>query len=96
MWKLWQVTGTAAGGSSLTAAALDLSDPETVSLTARGNDSITGLSTGNQLGTLRCEADSYARLSLDGLWLGHGDAIAVEYDTGTTGIAEARIVGTVH
>mgnify|MGYP001237969910 CR=1 FL=1 len=91
LWKLWYVTGTAAGGSVLTPTNLDDSNAA-APITARGGDSVTGLTAGSQIGAMRCEATGEATTSTP-IVLGQGVAIALEYDTGTTGIAEITIVG---
>jgi hypothetical protein len=93
LWKLWFVTGTAAGGSVLTPTNLNKTSANAADATSRGNDSITGLTTAGQIGAVRSSANGHADLSTrDSIILGQGDAIAIEYDTGTTGIAEAEIV----
>lgn len=94
LWKLWVVTGTAAAGSALAVAPLNLIGTDSSSWTARGDDAITGLTAANQLGAIRCPANDSRFLNFGGsLILDNGSAIAVEYDTGTTGIAEATIRG---
>jgi hypothetical protein len=94
LWKVWSVTGTAAGGSAITPSNLNLTSGNVADATARGNDSITGLTTVSQLGTLRTSANSDGLIEYnDTLILGTNDAIAVEYDTGTTGVAEVFIRG---
>ncbi len=93
LWKLWFVTGTAAAGNALTPTNLNKTSTNAASATSRGDDSITGLSTAGQIGSVRSSANDHADLSTrDAIILGQNDAIAIEYDTGTTGIAEAEIV----
>jgi hypothetical protein len=94
LWKIWFVTGTAAGGNAKTPVNLNKTSPNAADATARGDDSITGLTvSGEQIGTLRTPAnDSKELATSDAIELGQNDAIAIEYDTGTTGIAEAEIV----
>lgn len=95
LWKVWEVTGTAAGGSALTPSNLNLQSGKAASATARGDDSITGLSTVVELATIRTAANSSGLLELDdALILGQGDAIAVEVDAaGSTDVAEVHIRG---
>ena len=57
-----------------------------------GDTAITGLTAVNQIGSHRTEALSEASMEwLGALILGPGDAIAIEYDTGTTGICSHDI-----
>lgn len=94
LWKVWFVTGTAAGGSALTPTNLNKKSGNVASATVRGDDSITGLSTDGQIGALRTPAnDSHLLAFDDTVVLGTGDAIAIEYDAGTTGIAEVFMRG---
>ena len=88
-WKIWQVSGTAAGGTTVTPAELNLSKSIPAAVTCMGNSggSITGLSTVQQIGTHRNTALGDSEMDWQGaLILGPGDAIAVEMDTGTTGL----------
>lgn len=94
LWKLHQVTGTAAGGSVVTPVNLNLSSGVAASATARGTGAITGLTSSSVIDSVRTEATGAGEFSVEeGLILGQDDAIAVEYDTGTTGLCEATIVG---
>ena len=96
LWKLWFVTGTAAGGSVLTPVNLNKGSGNTASATARGDDAITSLATNGQISTVRSPANDSAKFELhDALVLNLGAAIAVEIDTddGSPSIAEAKILG---
>jgi hypothetical protein len=54
-----------------------------------GGATITGLTIGTQVGTHRTQATGEASMTFGGaLFLGSGQAIVVEYDTGTTGLCE--------
>ena len=87
-WKIWSVTGTAAAGEVVTPTELNLSKSIPAEATAMaGNTAITGLTTIAQLGSHRSEALSDSGMNFQGsLILGPSDAIAIEYDTGTSGI----------
>ena len=89
-WKVWQVTGTAAGGTVIIPTNLNLGSGRTAEATCMGGGStITGLTLGAQLGTHRTEATGEAGMDWgEGLILAPNTAIMVEYDTGTTGLCE--------
>lgn len=89
-WKVFQVTGTAAGGTTLTPSNLNLGSGRTAEVTAMGGGAtITGLVIGNQIGTHRTSAFGEAGMDFgQGLILAPNTAIVVEYDTGTTGLCE--------
>ena len=94
LWKVWSVTGTAAGGSALTPTNLDLKRGISAEVTARGNDAITGLTQVSEIATVRCPSNDSRDIPLDDtLILGTDNAIAVEIDTddGTPSIAEVLI-----
>jgi len=92
-WKLWSVTGTAAAGESVTPSPLNLSKSIPAEATAMaGNTSITGLTTVLHLGAHRTPATDSSEMHFDGaLILGPGDAIAIEYDSGTSGLCSHDI-----
>lgn len=92
-WKIWTVTGTAAAGEAVTPTPFNVSKSITAEATAMAGDTaITGLTTVAQIGSHRTEATSEAGMHFEGaLILGPGDAVAVEYDTGTTGICSHDI-----
>ena len=91
LWKLWQVTGTAAG-TALTASNLNLTSGTPAEASVYGSAAVTGLTTVKQLGSHRNTAGGEGEMSYHyALILGPGDAIAAEYDTGTTGTAEIDI-----
>jgi len=88
LWKCWHVTGTSAGSSALTPVNLNLSSGISAEATSRGDGAITGLTAVSLLHRIRSNALDESTMSFIGaLILAPGDAIAVEYDTGTTGTA---------
>ena len=92
-WKIWEVTGTAASGASVTPSNFNLASGIPAEATAMSGDTaITGLTTVKQLGSHRSQALGDSDMDFEGaLILGPGKAIAVEYDTGTTGICSHDI-----
>jgi len=93
LWKMFFVTGTAAAGESVTPTPTNRSKSIPAEATAMAGDTaITGLTADGEFSTIRSAATNNAEERFDGsLILGPGDAIAVEYDTGTTGIFEVDI-----
>ena len=89
-WKVWEVTGTAAAGTTITPANLNLSSGLTsATICMGGGVTITGLTTVKQIGTHRTTAGGQGEMNYENaLILGPNKAIAVEYDTGTTGLCE--------
>jgi len=93
-WRVFAVTGTAASGEIIMPAKLNLSKGIAAEATAMAGDTaITGLTTGDQIaversGPLNTVVDDFH----GALILGPGNAIAVEYDTGTTGLCEIEII----
>jgi hypothetical protein len=89
-WKIWEVTGTAAAGTTITPKNLNLSAGFDAEATCMGGGAtITGLTTNGQLGTHRTTATGEASMNFHGaLILGPNKAITIEYDTGTTGLCE--------
>lgn len=92
LWKVFYVTGTASGGSALTPTSMTSSTDDDSEITARGSGAISGLTPGNQIAAKRTEANTDGAIPV-GVRLETGHAIALEYDTGTTGIAEATMMG---
>ena len=89
VWKVWEVTGTAAGGSEIISSNLNLGSPNVAEATSRGDGSVTGLTTVKQIGTHRNGANGEGEMAYDNaLLLAPNSAIAIEYDSGTTGAAE--------
>ena len=89
VWKVWQVTGTAAGSSVILPSNLNLGSANIAEATSRGDGSITGLTNVKQIGTHRNGANGEGEMNYENaLVLPPGSAIAVEYDSGTTGPAE--------
>jgi len=89
-WKIWEVSGTAAAGTTITPANLNLASGLSSETTCMGGGAtITGLTTIKQIGTHRTTAGSHAEMNYENaLILGPNKAVAVEYDTGTTGLCE--------
>jgi len=88
-WKIWEVSGTAAGGTTNVPAELNLGKniPAPVSAMDNSGGTITGLTQVNQIGSHRNTALGDSGMNFAGvLILGPGDAIAIEMDTGTTGL----------
>lgn len=92
-WKIWEVTGTAASGETVTPSNFNLASGQPAEAIAMSGDTaITGLTTVKQLGSHRSEALSDSEMDYEGaLILGPGKAIVVEYDTGTTGLCSHDI-----
>lgn len=92
LWKLWTVTGTAAGSSALTPANFHSGAGITAEATVRGNGAVSGLSTDRLMHAKRTLATGSGTMEVKGAFiLSPNTAFAVEYDTGTTGIAEVTV-----
>ena len=93
LWKLWFCTGTAAAGEVVTPTPTNRSKNIPAEAVAMAGDTaITGLTTDTQFSVRRSAAASEAEENFDGtVILGPGDAIVVEYDTGTTGVFDIDI-----
>lgn len=90
-WKIFKATGTAAAGETTAAkAALNLSKGIVAEADIMaGNTTITGLTAGDQVGSKRSGALDSTEIDYhDSLILGPGNAIMIEYDTGTGGLCE--------
>jgi len=87
-WKVWEVTGTAAAGSTVTPSNFNLQSGIPAEASAMNGDTpITGLTNAKQLGTHRSQALGDSEMDFQGaLLLGPNKAIAVEYDSGVTGV----------
>jgi hypothetical protein len=91
--KLHRVTGTASG-SSITGSNLNFQSGNTADATAIGSGAVSGLTSSSIIETIRLSANSTEKFTVrDALILGTGDAIAIEYDTGTTGDGEITVIG---
>ena len=92
-WKLFSVTGTAASGEEVIPTGLNLSKSiPAEAIAMAGDTAITGLTEGAKLATGRSVANSGAEQTFhNALILGPGDAAALEYDTGITGLCEVSI-----
>jgi hypothetical protein len=89
LWKIWSVTGTAAGSNALTPTNLNLGSGLTAEATARGDGAITDLTPVSLIKALRHADNGHQHAEFhDAVILTTGTAIAVEYDTGTGGAAE--------
>ena len=93
-WKVFSVTGTAASGETIVASNLNLQSGIPADGTyMAGNTAITGLANVRQVGSHRSQALSDSSMDFSGaLILGPGDAIAVEYDIGTTGTCSIDMI----
>lgn len=93
VWKIWSVTGTAAGGTALTPSNLNLASGNTALATARGDGAVSGLTADSLLGAIRTLASNTEKMDYqDSLLMGPNDAIAIEYDTGSASSAEVSIL----
>lgn len=91
LWKVWIVTGTASG-TAITATNLNISSGRTASISGYGNGAVSGLTSGSILDAIRTDSNGHEHsIFEDALILGPNDAIAVEYDTGTTGASEVGV-----
>ena len=92
-WKLWFVTGTAAAGETVTPTPFNKSkNIPAEAIAMAGNTAITGLTVDGQIGFSRsAPLGGVVGDYHDALILGPGDAVAIEYDTGTSGICEASM-----
>ena len=91
--KVHEVTGTASG-TSLTPFNMNLQSGVSAELTAFGNAAVSGLTSSAVFAADRVAANTGSIIPFDDiLILGTDDAIAVEYDTGTTGDCEVLIRG---
>lgn len=92
VWKLWSVTGTAASSSALTPSNLNLSSGITAEATARGDGAVADLTTDRLITAKRNIATGGEDMDIkSALVVGPNDAVAIEYDTGTSGLAETSI-----
>ncbi len=91
LWKTWVVSGIA-GGTSITPVNLNLTSGKSAEAIAFGSNPVTGLALDSLVGPHRTIAGAHSIDAWDDvLILGPNDAMAVEYDTGTTGPAEVNI-----
>jgi len=85
LWRVKFVTGTAAGGSALTAVNLNKTSSNSADVTARGDGAVTGLTDDGDIAMVRVVAETTVEIKLDeALILGQNDAIAVECETTQT------------
>lgn len=92
-WKIWEVSGTAASGTTVTPSELFVGRGIPADASAMSGDTaITGLTTAGQLGTHRSQTLSDSEMIYSGsLILSPSRAMAIEYDTGTTGLCSLDI-----
>ena len=89
--KVHEVTGTASG-TTITPFNMNLGSGVSAEATALGNAAVSGLTSSAVLAADRVAANTSTIIPFDDiLILGTNDAIAVEYDTGTTGDCEVLI-----
>ena len=90
VWRVFQVTGTAAGATAITPSNINLGSLIPAEVTCMGGAAtITGLTIGNQIGTHRTGADSSTAMAWGGgLILGPNTALVVEYESGAGGAVE--------
>jgi len=92
-FKLWFVTGTAAGGTLLTPVNLNKTSANAASAISREGP-VTGLTTDGLIDFAYCSANGHEEFRLaDEVRLGQNDAIAIEYAEGTTGDCSGVIFG---
>lgn len=96
--KLWFVSGTASGGTSLSPTNLNRASSNAATAIAMEGGSastgITGLTGENLIDFLYVSATGHEEFRLsDRIRLGQNDAIAIEYDEGTTGDISGVIFG---
>lgn len=93
--KLWEVTGTATGPAEVTPKNLNLTSSNDATVQALVDDgtAISGLATdGNEIELVFVGANGHENVEMkDRLRLGQNDAIALEYDAGTTGLFAGTI-----
>lgn len=91
-WKVVTATGTATGGNTVTPVSMNRGLNITAEVTALADD-VGGFTAGSALIAMnRTPATTSSIIPFnDRLILGTGDAIALEYDAGTTGIASSTI-----
>ncbi len=91
LFKITEVSGTPSG-SEIIAKNTNLTSGRAASISSYGNGAVTGLSAVGPAMPVRTSANGHEHEELeDALILGPGNAIAVEYDTGTTGPAEVTV-----
>jgi len=88
VYKVYEVTGTAAG-TALLPSNLNLGSKNAAEALFFGDAAVTGLTLGKVLGTHRSQAGGDGEMEYnDALILSPNTSIAIVYETGTTGRAE--------
>lgn len=89
-WRVWEVTGTPGGASSVEAKNLKLGSGNLADADVYANAAVTGLTTkGGAIGVHRTDTNGAADMEFgDSLILSPQTAIAIEYHAGTTGQCE--------
>ena len=87
--KLWFVTGTAGGGATMTPVNMNYTSSKAAEATAlqgQSGSGISGLTAAGVIDFAFVTANGHEEFRLeDSIRLGQNDAIAIEYDEGTTG-----------
>lgn len=94
LWKLWEVTGDTPTGTAIVSKNLNLNSGRTADALCYGNGAVGGLTTvaGQPIKHIRSIAGGSEQYCADyALILGSNSAVALEYDTGTTGPAEISV-----
>jgi hypothetical protein len=93
LWKMFFVAGTAASGELITPTPMNKSkNIPAEAIAMAGDTAITALTADGEFSAIRSPAADSIEENFDGtLILGPGDAIALEYDAGTSGICEVDI-----
>lgn len=93
IFKLWKVTGTGSG-TAVTPTNLNFTSGNVASATVLGDGAVSGLTLANLLAVVSVQADDAKRIDLhDAIILGQGDAIAVEFDTGSASAIHISMLG---
>jgi len=93
LWKCFFCTGTAAAGEAVIPQPTNKSKAiPAEAIAMAGDTAITGLTTEGQFTTRRSAANETTEEAFEGtVILGPGDAVVIEFDTGTSGICEVDI-----
>lgn len=91
-FKLHKVTGTASG-TDIVPTNLNFRSGNTATAEVKGSGAVTGLTSSSTLLSERILGNTSSEFKTsDTIRLGLNDAIAIEYDTGTTGAADASVI----
>lgn len=93
-WKVWKATGDSTGASTITPANLNFGSNQKASAHVRGNGVVTGFTQDTLVAIKRHPANQDGDVPFDDvLVLATDDAIAVEYDVGSSGAVEVLMRG---